>query len=759
MGDLDDLLDDLIPGAATGGPSGMDDPPFPTSLNLEPRGVLGRGGSGVVYRAWDPTLEREVAVKVHRPSKGAQARKALLAEARRAASLQHPAVLPVHGVRAADSLLCVISAVGPERTLADAWADQRETGNGPSTARVLRWLAHVGGAVVLAHEVGVVHGDLHPGNIALGPGDTAFLLDWGLSQGGARTITGHLGYVAPELLHGAAPDRASDVFSLGALLFEAVSGRPLRPRREGETAARFVARWRNQDLPALPSEVDPGLASLVRNLLALQPAERPTLAEAVRTLDRIATGQSERHRRARRAQALMERARDRVEMFREVEERLGQERQALSVQRAKVVGYAPLFEKRPLWEAEDRVRRLQVERRSYWWDAIEAAAEAWFLDSTSEARRTMAELWWLRLREAEATGDGTLLQLARERVQALDDGHYARMLHSPGTLTVEVEPPGTAARVLVQRFVERERRLVPETLSTHPAPLRKLALEAGSYLITVQAEGAPPVPCPVVIRRLHHHSQRVRVYRQREIGEGWVVMPSGPFQLGGDPGARQPLDACAPFLPDRFVKRTLVTTAEYKAFLDALPVEQARAHLPGEQGLFGGFHTAWTHGASGWCPPASWSLEWPIFAINQTDMLAFAAWRSEVEGRAVRLPTEEEWEKAARGVDGRVFPWGDHFDPTWCHMRRSRPGSPMPAEVDAYPVDTSVYGCVDMAGLLREVTGSRFDEGQLVIRGGTWGDDADDCRCANRAGIQPIFRSSFVGFRLVAEDVVGSPLG
>ena len=142
--------------------------------------------------------------------------------------------------------------------------------------------------------------------------------------------------------------------------------------------------------------------------------------------------------------------------------------------------------------------------------------------------------------------------------------------------------------------------------------------------------------------------------------------------------------------------------------------------MPGEAGPFGEHVAFWQHDGTAWTIPSGWDPQWPVNAISLADAEAYAEWRSALERRAMRLPTEEEWEKAARGVDGRAYPWGDRFDPTFAHMRASVPGAPRPAPVGAYPVDTSVYGCMDMAGGMREWTSSRFDEGQVVIRGGTW---------------------------------------
>lgn len=753
--DLEALLDALVPGAARGAAAGLDDPPFPTSLGLEPRSILGRGGVGVVYEAWDPVVERTVAVKIARPGGGAEARKALLAEARRMAQVDHPAVLPVLTVAAADHMLCVITPAAPRHTLRESWE------RGPESLDLserLRCLVTLSGALSAAHGAGVVHGDVHPDNVVIGAHGEAYLLDWGPLDDHTGTITGHLGYAAPEVLQGDPPTPASDAWSLGALLYEGLTGRPVRRRRERETAAEFVRRWRAEPTPVLPTEATtyPSVVALVHGLLSADPATRTTLDAASATLARVLSGQTERNRRARRAAALHGHARERMELIEEIDDRLAQERQSLAVQRSKVAGHAPLAQKRPAWEAEDRVTELELGRREAWWLAVEAAAEAFLIaPEPDEPRQTLAELWWRRLKDAEHEGHVHDQIIAKKRVVELDRGPLRSLLEASGHVSLEVDGDAPDATVDIQRVVERGRRSVPETVETVPMPLRKHPLKPGSWLFTVRAPGRIPVPVPVLVRRLHHHRGRVLLHTAEQVGHGWLPMAEGPFRMGGDPGARQPLPPCVPYLGHRFVRRTMVTTREWRDFLDALPPEEAAAHVPGEAGLFGGFRPAWERTEAGWSPPAGWDLDWPIFSIDMEDMQAFAAWRSTVEGRVVRLPTEEEWEKAARGADGRAYPWGDGFDPTWCHMRQSRPGSPMPIAVGSYPVDTSIYGCVDMAGLLRELTASRFDEGQVVIRGGTWGDDADDCRCACRAGIQPVFRSSFVGFRLVTEGVVG----
>ena len=131
-------------------------------------------------------------------------------------------------------------------------------------------------------------------------------------------------------------------------------------------------------------------------------------------------------------------------------------------------------------------------------------------------------------------------------------------------------------------------------------------------------------------------------------------------------------------------------------------------------------------------------------------MQAYCNWKSRKEGVVWRLPTEPEWEKAARGVDGRAYPWGNRHDATLCLMAFSRPGHAFPEPVGAFPSDCSPYGVRDMAGGYRDRC-ALFEglEGLHPNKGGSMVSGANSCRAFHATESQPWTVYSVVGFRMV----------
>ena len=749
MSDLEALLERMIPGSGRRGTADADTPDFPSALGLEPLGILGRGGSGVVFRARDPLLQREVAVKVGLVDEGN--RDLLLEEARRTARLAHPAVLPVHRVVVIGGRACIEFRLAPATTLATLLTDWR---GAPETAwpahRRLGLMVGVASALGRAHALDVVHGDLHPANIALGDDGDPYVLDW-TGRPSQSGFSGTPGYAATEQLRGAPADARADVYALGALLWELAALRAMRPWRHEEPLGSYLARWSKTDPVRIGdiTDVEAPLAELITSMLAPEPEHRPTAAFVRDALSLMVGGGAEVARRAAEGARLLDEARGALIRYHEGRRNLTDEQRVAFVLRAKIPGHAPVSDKRPFWDAERRVAIAHAEQAETWIQATEAAMAATVADpDLTDAHAVLAELWWERMRIAESRRDPAEEAVAERRVRIHDRGRFVPALDAPAHVSLDTDAPG--ATVEIARF-DGYPLAVSTIVDTRKMPVVRAPMPPGSYLLTVRAPGYADAVVPVHLGRLDHHRGSLRMYTRAQIGDDYCFVPAGSFRMGGDPRARNPVDPCTPWIGDRFVSTTCVRCDAYLAFLNAIPAEAAERHAPGEVGVFGGHHGFWHKKRNRWALPEGWDPAWPVMGVSLADAEAYATWRSKVEGRTIRPLTEEEWEKASRGVDGRQFPWGDGFDPTFCHMRESQAGAPRPSPVGRYPIDRSVYGVLDTAGGMREWTSSTYSAGQMVIRGGTWGDDGDDCRCAGRSGLQPPFRFSFVSFRVVSE--------
>ena len=138
-----------------------------------------------------------------------------------------------------------------------------------------------------------------------------------------------------------------------------------------------------------------------------------------------------------------------------------------------------------------------------------------------------------------------------------------------------------------------------------------------------------------------------------------------------------------------------------------------------------------------------------MIGISYDDAEAYCRWKTETTGREWRLPTEEEREKAARGVDGRRFAWGDLEDGSLAKCRASREVPSQPEPVGAFPTAESVYGMGDASGGVWDWTSSWEDErrSSRALRGGSWLNPPNVLRAANRNALLPRERNSFVGMR------------
>jgi toxoflavin biosynthesis protein ToxD len=152
----------------------------------------------------------------------------------------------------------------------------------------------------------------------------------------------------------------------------------------------------------------------------------------------------------------------------------------------------------------------------------------------------------------------------------------------------------------------------------------------------------------------------------------------------------------------------------------------------------------------------------PVVGISKVDAEAYMDWLNRTTGMKFRLPTEAEWERAARGIDGRIFPWGNTFDPWRCNTAESVKKGTTPIGFYS-PGGDSLCGAVDMVGNVWEWTQSYFlpypftlsertdgakARGRYVVRGGAWYYTRKLARCAAREGILADYLSSSIGFRL-----------
>jgi len=681
---------------------------------------IGRGGFAVVYKARDTALDRVVALKVLHPywaaDPGFAAR--FQREARTAARLRHPSIVTIHEADEVEGQLYIAMEYLPGRTLQ---ALLEEEGALPLD-RALSILEQVADALDHAHGHGVIHRDVKPANVMVeetARGLQATLMDFGLvkAMAGSSVLTSHgtlLGspeYMAPEQ---ADPERAAEVspaadrYALGIVAYQMLTGRVPFP---GNTPATLNAHEHKPVPP--PRSLRPGLPRAMEKALLKMLAKAPA--------DRFAT-----------AGAFVARLRDALlaeGKARQQREQLGSLYRRLKTA-ADAAGWPEVL------ALGGQIRALEPGYRDVQEWIARARMQMHLLPSM---RRPLPR--WIGI-------VGGVLALA-----LLLGGVYL------GTrIGSEPTPEPTATAAVVQRPTTPTAMDVPTPTAT-PTPANTPA--------PADTPTATPTDTPIPTRA---HTPTTRLREKDGMVE--VYVPAGEFEMGSsDEEVDYALQLCNEYYEDCerswledeqpvhdvtldafWIDRTEATNAQYAAFLN----DQGNQTEGGVTWLDIEDEDCLIEQSGGEFQPKSGYADYPVIEVSWYGAATYCEWAG------ARLLTEAEWEYAARGPEGYIYPWGNE-DPT-CDLAQYWGCSERTAPVGSFPDGASWCGALDMAGNVWEWVADWYDSEHYerssssnptgpssgengVLRGGSWDHYPGNLRSANRYGLDPGVTNDITGFR------------
>ena len=721
------------------------------------RAKLGAGGMGEVFLADDEQLGRSVALKFLPPETEADplARRRLLREARAAATLDHPHICSVYEVGEADGRPYIAMQYVEGETL-----DARLRRSPIDLHDLLASVVHVVDALSEAHAHGILHRDIKPANIMITARGDAKVMDFGLAKhdppGAAAAdgdetmsalsrpggIVGTTAYMSPEQARGEPLDPRSDLFSVGVLLYEMVTGQ--RPFQGGSSAEVAAAILTHEPLPlarfAPTAPVE--LERIVAKLLRKQPDKRYQTAKDL--LIDLRTLKEEQ----------------------DFQLRLGRTPPPSGI---GATGTSPTASASPATgHAADPIAAssgagVRTPGRPGRALVLGAAAvlviiaAGWFGWRAVNVRRAK-----VRVAEAAALADARRYFDAYDLAAAVEpyvpgDPTLARVMSAVSdTISVATEP--SAATVYLKRFTGEPAATAPPRRLLGTSPLTNVRIARGEYVLSIEKEGYAPVertvsgvtvrasalvitPPPIRIEQ--------RLLPASSVPDRMVFVPGGDYRLIS---WSRPTDRRVR-LDDYFIDKYEVSNKEYKEFVNAggyvkrefwthpfvkdgrtVPWDEAMRALVDRTGLPG---------------PRTWSNQsfpdgrgdHPVTDVTWYEADAYAAFRGK------RLATIFQWEKAARngrvagaGVSG--MPWGPFYPGDPLVDRANFGTGTLPTTSAEFGM--SPFGAYNMAGNVAEWTANDSSEGFLAT-GGAWGDPT--YIFALFGGRPGLFSSEKLGFR------------
>jgi formylglycine-generating enzyme required for sulfatase activity len=407
-----------------------------------------------------------------------------------------------------------------------------------------------------------------------------------------------------------------------------------------------------------------------------------------------------------------------------------------------------------------------------------------------DVREALSDFLYERALWAEAHGEQEALPTLLQRLRLYDTaGTRWQRWNAPARLTLEVSAPGVQAELRPLSRDAAGQETPGEPLPLTAGPGQETPVPPGAYQLTLRALGHEPVVQPVLLRRDEARRLKLALPPVGTVPRNFVFVPSGEVRFGSAAEASvREFFSAAPMhpveVPGFLIARHEVTFAEWLAFLDALPAEARARHTPlvgsgGYAGFLalerveGTWRLNFQPGDTLYVARAGQKLryanrtkrveqDWlrfPVSGITFEDAQAYTAWlRSTGRVPGARLCTELEWERAARGVDGREYPHGDRLAPDDANIDTTygkQPGGFGPDEVGSHPASRSPFGLDDMAGNAWEWTRSSLEPGKAVLRGGSYALAGICSRSTNRELVVPSIRDVSIGLRVCADPPAG----
>ena len=654
---------------------------------------VSRGSMATVYKAYQPNLDRYVAVKVLAPelaeSKGFIAR--FEREARAVARLRHRNILTVFDYGRQGDLFYLVMEYVSGGTLIE------RLGWPQDLAYAVNIVSQVGDALAHAHRQGMIHRDVKPGNILMAEEDWPLLSDFGLAKmvedspqltaSGASVGTPQ--YMSPEQAQGLAVDRRSDIYSLGAVLYETVTGRP--PFGSDGRMAVIIRHISEPITPphTLRSDLPEEMERVVLKALAKSPADRYQRME---------------------------------EFLADLQEAYPLPAKGNMVHRgngqAEPKGPPAAFEPVPT----PVVTPLLPRKRSFPWTGV-------------------------------AIGLVLLLTLA------------LTLLFFKASTAPQISPTTDAVAA------------VPSP-SASPFDFAQDRLRTGSSATAPLSTVVPPsltvVPPSFTVVPTMPPSQTIELRVWEADGAEMVFVPAGEFAMGSEELGDDERPAHWVYLDSFWIDRYEVTNERFARFV-ATTGYQTEAERRGQGWVWMGSEWEEVEGAD-WRHPhgpdssIGGKMDHPVVLVSWNDADAYCRWAGK------RLPSEAQWEKAARGPStprqarddadsghGRRYAWGDEFDSARANTSESKRGDTTPVGSFS-PQGDSPYGASDMTGNVWEwvadwYSSDYYSQAPLtnppgpvtgtykVLRGGSWPFDEVYARTPFRYNVKPDYTYDFVGFR------------